>query len=753
MMPGPEYIQYRRDRARWNHYDWTQWNTGPQLTDAEVFTASEIPSVQSGRFVDWNALLYQKSALTQQYDLYIDNAKEDSRIRFSSTWRRDEGYYKNNDYSRLTLGLSADQQLLPFLDFNVNVRYANPIRSDVDPGIMWVSSTQTADIFRYINPLVQAYTPDGELIEEVLTPYANPLLDQVHRITDKTTDHLLLSVMSLRVKLPGGLDFTSRFGHDFRYRQTDIFYPAQSAKRYMVRQSLGAYGERGSSNMQRLTFDNILNYSRTFARHALDATIASSIESQTAKGLRMEGNMLPDDVLRYWNMNQFTIGKDIGSSYSKRTRASFIGRFQYAWRDRYMANFSLRYDGSSVLSPGYQWGLFPAGSLAWVISQEEFFPTDVVSHLKLRASYGSVASDGDINPYQSFGNIHAVRTNFGEEMATGYTLGDINSSVRSIPNKRLTWETTTTLNIGLDWALLAGRMSGYVEYYRATTRDLIFRASLPNHTGFTSTWENVGSTFNRGVEVNLSSVNLDTPSWRWNTDLNFATNKGWVRSLKKGEDQPSNTLFIGKPWRMYYDNILLGVWQVDDPDRDRYQPGVGVEPGQLKFKDISGPDGVPDGVINNDYDRVVRGVTDPKWTMFLRNTLSYRNLSLSVGLMGKFGHMITLSGRGWSTISPLATLGDYWTPDRPQGQYSLLTIAGNDLPPVSRYRDGDYIRMQELSLSYRFKTRIAKELRMGIVTSNPFYLWKKAGDCDDPSAPNSAWQTWKSVVFKLDVKF
>ena len=753
MMSGDDYIQYRRDRQRWSQYSWDKWGSGAALTDAEVFNSSEIATVQNRNFVDWNNLLYDKTAATQDYNLYIDNSSKDTRIRFSAGYHDEKGYYKYNDFSRLTLGLNVEQKLFKIFDFNTNIRYSNLVKNDVDPGLMYNTATNTLDVFRYISPLVQAYDEDGNLIEEILSPYANPLLDRVHKITDKTIDHNLFSVMNLKVKLYKGLTFTSNFGYDLRYRQTNVFYPANSTKRYMLRETLGAFAKRKSSNRQRFTFDNILNYSNTFGKHAVDATVVASIESQVSQGLSQEGNMLPEDVLGYWNMSHLTLNKEIGSSYSKRSRASFIGRFQYAYDDRYIANFSLRHDGSSVLSPGHKWGTFPAGSVAWVLSKEKFFHSNVVSNLKLRASYGMVASDSDLSPYQSFGSIAAIRTNFGNEFADGYTLSDIDASTRRIPNKALGWEKTSTLNIGLDWSLWEGRLSGYIEYYKAITTDLIFEADLPTHTAFTATWENIGSTANRGVEVNLRSINIATKAFRWSTDINFATNKSWVRSLKNGEDQPGNKLFIGQPWRMYYDNVLLGIWQIDDPDRANYVEGSGTTPGQLKYKDISGPEGVPDGIIN-DNDYTVLGVTDPKWSMYMRNTFSYKNLTLTVGLMGKFGHMITLNGRGWQTSYPLAVMNDYWTPDRPEGKYNIITINENSVPTALRYRSGDYIRMQELSLSYHLPLKsVVKSIDLGIVANNPFYIWRKAKDCVDPSAPDSAWQTWKSVVFKMDIKF
>jgi hypothetical protein len=318
----------------------------------------------------------------------------------------------------------------------------------------------------------------------------------------------------------------------------------------------------------------------------------------------------------------------------------------------------------------------------------------------------------------------------------------------------LTWETSTTLNLGLDWALLKGRINGYVELYRTITSDLIFAASLPSHTGFTNTMENVGSTMNKGIEANISSVNINNKSFQWTTDINFSHNKSYVKSLKGDVDKVSDRLFIGQPWRTFYDNTLIGIWQVNDPDLANYVNGSATEPGQLKYLDVTGPDGVPDGVVNEE-DMSILGVWDPKFSTFMRNTLNYKGFSLSVGLIGKFGHVIYMDGRGWETSTwPLAVTSDYWTPDNPNGKYNYLALLNdNSAAATVRKRPGDYIRMQELSLSYRFNVVGIKDIRIGIVSNNPFYVWKKAKDCIDPSTSSTSWQTYKSVVCKLDVKF
>lgn len=753
LMDGDTYVQLRRDRARWNQYGGAGWSAGAPLTDAQVFTSQEIPTVQNRNYVDWGALLYKKTSTTQENGIDIDNSTENTKVRFSTSYRKDNGYYTNNDFKRLSLGLKIDQNLYSFLKLNLNLRFTNQVTNDVDPGNMQSSNTQTADIFRYINPLVQAYDANGNLIPEVKTPYANPLLDVVNRTTDMQTDNKLFGVISLKANLSKGLTFTSTLGYDARFGNHDIFYPKNSAKRYLVRNSLGAYGSRLQENVQGYTFDNYFNYKNSFNKHTIDATVVSSLQSNVSTYSSETGNMLPDDVLGIWNMSQFTLNKEVGSGYKKVTTASFIGRFQYAFDNKYLAGFSMRRDGSSVLAEGHQWGTFPAASLGWIISNEKFFKSKTISTLKLRTSYGLVGS-ATIDPYQSFGGIYAARTNFGNSLVTGYTLADLSGTVRSFTNKNLTWETSTTLNLGLDWAMFDGRVSGYIEAYRTITSNLIFNALLPPQTGFTQTLENVGSTLNKGIEFNVSSVNIESKAFKWATDINFSLNRSYIKSLKNDVDRPNDKLFIGQPWRMFYDNTLIGIWQVNDPDLAKYVNGSATNPGELKYKDVTGPNGQPDGIIN-DLDKTILGIADPKWTTFMRNSFQYKNFSFGIGIIGKFGGLIQMSGRGLETSTyPLEVTQNYWTPTNPTGKYNYLALLNDaSIPAVALIRPGDYIRVQELTVNYRIKLLGIKDIRLGVITNNPFYLWRKSKDVIDPSAPNNSYQTSKSVVFKLDVRF
>jgi len=744
LMEGDEYMVYRRHRAHFDAYGGKGWATGAPLNDDQTFDAKELDAAQRRIFTDWKKLLYKQQTASQEHNLNITTSGTKTWGRFSVGYRNDDGYYPNSGAKRLSLGLKMDQQVFDFLKLGVNARFTNRVVDDVDPGRMQSSGTVTYNSLTYLNPLIRAYDDEGNLIENVINIYANPLLDFQNPYIDRLTQQRLFTVFTLSADLFDGMTFNSNFGYEFNNRLGDIFYGKNTTKRYIVRDSEGAYAEKNHSLGTDMTWDNILGYSKTFGKHNLNATAVFSLQKSVSKYFEARGTGLPDDALGNWNLSELQNNIRNESSYRQETMASGIGRVQYGYDDRYLFNVSIRSDGASVLAPGNKWATFPAASVAWVLSKEDFYRSNVLTTLKFRFSYGTVGNAA-ISPYETYASTQAKRTNFGETFLTGYMLD-------GLVNKGLGWEISRTANFGTDWALFKGRISGYIDAYRTYTTDLLFKRSLPHLSGSTEIWQNIGETSNTGIEVMINSINIEKNNFRWQTDFNFSTNRGKIEKLITTEDMPDNNLFIGKPLQVYYNYILDGIWQVEEAEEAKK---YGTYPGYQKLRDIAGPDGPgADGSVSSTFDRVILGQQDPKRMYYLRNSFSYKNLTFSFAFDGKFGHLIQMSGTGWSSSLPLKILNDYWTPDNPNGKYPLMALSTTGtLDGLWRYRKGDYINMQEISLGYRFKIPGINNLGISLQARNPFYLYRAATDCVDPASPSSDWTTWKSYALKLDVKF
>src|SRR5690606_20987582 len=284
---------------------------------------------------------------------------------------------------------------------------------------------------------------------------------------------------------------------------------------------------------------------------------------------------------------------------------------------KYMFTVTGRVDGSSRLAEGNKYGLFPSMAFAWLLDDEAFMSDqNFFEELKFRASYGDVGNTG-IDPYQTQGRVQRVGYNFGNQDVFGFQSAEL-------ANSALKWERTRQIDIGLDFSILNNRIAGTLGVYQQNTTDLLMNRQLPPTSGFNSVLENVGSTRNRGIEFNLSSINIESSSqggFRWSTDIVFHANKNEITELYGGkEDDPGNRWFIGHPINVLFDWEFEGIWQEQERD---LAATFGHFPGDMKLRDIN-----EDGGINAD-DRVILGSDVPSWTGSINNRINFKNFDFN----------------------------------------------------------------------------------------------------------------------------
>ncbi len=297
---------------------------------------------------------------------------------------------------------------------------------------------------------------------------------------------------------------------------------------------------------------------------------------------------------------------------------SFFGRVNYQYNNKYLLSASLRADGSSVLAAGHKWGYFPSVALGWRLSQEEFMKNSkFFSDLKLRASYG-ISGNSAISPYQTLGGLGKLTYSFGEVAAFGYY-------PKSLSNPDLSWETTATTNFGLDFGILNNRISGAINYYQSNTSNLLLQRVLPNTSGYTSVFENVGKTANKGIEIELTTINIASKGnqgLRWATDFTFSSNKEEIVALTSGAERDlGNGWIVGQPTQVFYDYKKTGIWQTgQESEATKYGQAVG----DIRVLDVNN-----DGKITPDADRMVVGTARPDFNFGINNNINFKNFSLS----------------------------------------------------------------------------------------------------------------------------
>ena len=406
--------------------------------------------------------------------------------------------------------------------------------------------------------------------------------------------------------------------------------------------------------------------------------------------------------------------------------------------------------------------------------------SNVFTNLKLRASVGRVGNAA-INAYQTLGSLSPLVYNFGDVTTTGVYLSNV-------PNPNLVWEYTSTVNLGLDFGLLNNRISGSFEAYHQFTDNLLLPQNLPSTTGIPNAIvTNIGKTENKGIELNLSTVNFQgrgRNDFSWTTDLNFFINRGKITQLANGALRDvANNWFVGYPIGVFYDWKKLGIWQATSADTaeairlGQTVTGVGSVIGDIRRADLSGPDGKPDGRLTDTYDRMILGSTQPKWEGGMTNRFNFMGFDLTVIAFARWGHMIrsNLHGGGFAntfqgTYNNIKTR--FWTPTNGENEFPKPNANRTNTPNNSLlgFFDGSFVKIRTISLGYNLPASYLKRLgarsvRIYTTVEDPFILFSPfvnkyggidpevAGSSGSPSVATLNLDTpsnW-SVIFGINV--
>src|SRR5688572_18386134 len=363
-----------------------------------------------------------------------------------------------------------------------------------------------------------------------------------------------------------------------------------------------------------------------------------------------------------------------------------MGRLNYSYDGKYLLTVTTHRDGATVFGNNTdKYRLFPSVALGWNISRENFMnQVPFFDNLKIRGSYGKSGNEG-IGVYGTVTTAGTVRFPF----AGGSTIGVL---ANNLGNANLHWESTTGLNIGLEFAILKNRISGTIDVYNTRTEDILLSRRIPIITGYTSVLDNLGKTKNQGIDIMLNTVNVRTKDFSWESNINFSSNKNTLVSLYgDGKDDVGNRWFLGQPIQVAFDYRMIGIWQ---PGEDASQWDPGAKPGDIKFADVNG-----DKKITAD-DRVVLGSLNPKWIGGITNTFHYRNWHLNIFIQTVQGALknnvtLTFADEGGRMNTPKDV--GYWTEENRNNSrpaLSYFNTRGYGYPS-----DNSYTRIKDISLS------------------------------------------------------
>ena len=738
----------------------------PQFLTNGVFAPEEVEGLKIGRNTDWQSYIYKTGIMTD-HQLGISGGTDITQYAVSAGYFNQSGIYQGQKFERFTVKLSFDQQLGNRFKVGLSSLNSYSIRSGE-------SANPMAQALR-ASPLVSPFDSTGAILNDFVPGSAsqvwNPLADLIPGAVEEDRKRLgTFTTLFVEVNLLKGLKYKFNSGIEIRNDSYNNYYSGKTS--FRVNQGGSAASNR-NANSTSYTIENLLTYDKTFwQKHKLNFTGLYSIQESKTISNQFDYN-INSDYLAFYNPVYGSNIKPQGS-YSKWDIISYMGRLNYSFNDRYLLTLTMRSDGSSRLAPGNKWHIFPSAAAAWNITKESFFSdVHVVNNLKLRASYGTVGNTA-ISPYQTLGALSSIVYNFGSSYTTGAYFSNAS-------NDSLTWENTSTANIGVDFGLFRNRISGSIEVFKQYTSSLLLSQTLPITSGIPNAIvRNVGKTENSGLEIFISTVNIQgrtKKDFTWTSDINFFLNRGKITQLANGASRDvANSWFVGEPIDVYYDFKRNGIWQNTPEDSAEAKrlgltvTGNGSVIGTIRVADVSGPNGKPDGKIDQTYDRIIVGTAEPKWEGGTTQRFSYRGFDFTVVAFARWGYTLNSSLYGGNFVNTYQGIynnlkTDFWTPTNHQNENPKPN--SNNTNPINRsvlsYFDGSFIKIRTLSLGYTLSPSIIKKvggrsLRVYAIANDPFILfspYRKIGGIDPEGAGTVGIDTppvW-SVIFGLNLSF
>lgn len=742
----------------------------------------------NGSTTDWPDLVTQNGS-QQNHFLAVSGGSDAINYHFGVGYNGQEGVYKGDKSNHINFKGSVDAKINKVITagFSFNAaRIQNEYAND--------AAIQSA--FR-MNPYMNPYDAEGNLNAKPgnyqalgtcssyqFSDEPNPLLKMMSTSKERETWRLLGNVY-LKFDIIKGLDFKTTFSPNYNYYRLGYFegYKDENGNFYdsSVEQNAANLTNNRSFSW---TWDNILNYNTTIAEdHNIGVMLLFSQEAANSEKTYIEGNDLMD-LTDWWNMgtaqrSDGTTGLTDGSStsYGESSMTSYAARLNYGYKGRYLLTATIRRDGSSKFTKDNRWGTFPSAAAAWRISEEPFMEkVDWLSNLKLRFAYGVTGNNTGILNYDTQQTLSSpISYPFGDKYSTGYTAS-------KIVNQDLKWETSTEYNLGVDFGFFGGRINGSIDVYQKTSKDLLFEVKLPLVSGGGTMVTNVGSVRNTGVEVALTTVNIENKDWRWETTFTFAHNKNKVREINGTGDRLLGTgtmdnLFVGYS----ANNVYAYEWGGIVTDRDMIVPdnvaakNAGLTPGSTMkeydyyYKVYGLTEGQPwivdqngDGSIDPD-DRAIQSM-DPKWTGSFTSNLSWKNWDFSFSLYAKVGYKVyssfltsnigDLADRGRQKLNmdwyiPAGTLvdcdgvnedGTYINPKYQEtthyGEYPFPNNGGSsggvgrqsgEWNQAKGVVNASFLKVKNITLGYTFDKNFlnkfgCKHLRLYATVTNPFVI-------------------------------
>ncbi len=673
-----------------------------------TFDDAQLSDFKSGKAgTDFQDAVYQ-TGLTQNYKLSLSNGNKHTQYYVSANYMGQDGVVIENTNKRYQARANITSELTKWLHLTADINGSHNVRKGGNFGasknnIMW-------SVLNY-SPVTGTEKADGSYERD---NYCALLLDNPVGVLKKAGGETMTDIVNARIDLRftiiPGLTFTTTNGVDYN----DVKNYSFSTKKVSTTNGLS------NQDQYRMTLQttNNISYSNKWGKHALTATAVYEATKSEYRMMKFEGSDLKAENGGWWNIKNANAVKT-ENKYESWALMSGVARVMYNYNDRYMVTGTFRADGSSKFFNN-KWGYFPSIAAAWSLGNEDFMQNQhIIQDMKIRASYGIVGSQA-IDPYETLGLMEMTQYSFGgSSKYTGYWPG------AKISTPDLSWEKTNQFDIGLDFSVLDHRLRFSIDYFDKQTKDGLLQKSIPNYDGGGSYWVNAGEISNRGVDITIDANIINTKDFSWNSTLNGTYLKNNVKSL---DDIPFiagatpaagmiptdgvTRVEVGHPIGSFYGYVWTGL---DEKGLDTYA-------------DLDESGTVSTG------DRKFIGKATPDFTLGWNNTLTWKNWDLNIFINGSFGadrlNLMRFGGASMNGDTKFITLKEAWYDSfakKGQGaRYPSVNVNGNDYEAASTkwLESADYIRLENISLSYNLPKTVAKfaDLRFTFSCQNLFTI-------------------------------
>ena len=751
-MYGDKEVQRLLDKKDYENAAANGWNFTKTATPADVLTftledGTETLSIYNDKsYTDWLDMVLDNS-VSQNYEVAVQGGNEKTNFNVSMAAMDDQGLVKGDEYKRYTGRANIDHQINKIVKIGASISYAYKSNDKMAGGVFNQAQKMTTITHAYLNDGSINATPNPWY-----SAHCSPLLNDDGAYQRNIETSRFFGSGYLQLNPLKGLMLKSQFTADRSTSRDGSYEDYQSQVRYQ--ENKGSYISNSRSTSTKYVWQNTVNYNKEIGKHDFTVLVGHEMSQTVSESLNVAGFA---GFEHYYKSSFYDVTKidnpSKSSGYTKTSMVSFFGRLNYSFDGKYLLQASVRADGSSVLADGHKWGYFPSVSAGWRISEESFMAgtKSWLDNLKLRASWG-LSGNSAISAYQTLATISSIVPNSTEK------------APMTMANPDLTWEKTSALDFGLDFAFINGRIYGSVDYYNSNTYDLLYYKTAPPSSVFTSTISNVGKTKGSGWEISLGAIPVKTKDFTWDLNASATFSKDEVEELADGIDQfvnGINILKVGEPVSAFYAYDMDGCWGIGEFDQymashpgfEKPQADYG-DPGTPKVIDTNGDNKI------DDSDKIIYN-RSPKAILGLGTTLTYKDFSLSVQTMARLGGYINYSGYGLYLYDN-ANWGDlsYWTPENQGADIPSPGCAGATptyYKSSIQIQKGDYFKIKDITLAYSLPKNLVKKAfisNVRVYASLKNYFTFSHFDNYDPERGGSVnFPLMKQAVIGLNVTF